>query len=258
MTATVATETLPPPVTRPRPDLRPTGHLAGRQRWDDLLFLHWPVDPRLVQATLPPGLQADTFEGRAFVGIVPFSMQRVRPAWLPPLPWISWFLELNVRTYVRDPAGRPSVWFYSLDCNQPLAVALAKRFFHLPYKDARMTARHQGRSLHYTCQRREPGAAACTYEWTPGTASRPAQPGSLDYFLIERYRLYTADRAGHLFTGQVHHAPYQLDQPDLKSYSSTPARMAGFTLDGPPVSALGAKAVDVSIYPLQPVGPAFS
>jgi uncharacterized protein YqjF (DUF2071 family) len=125
----------------------PAPRPVGFQRWNDLLFLHWKIAPELVQVTLPPGLRVDVHEGAAYVGIVPFFMERIRPAWLPPLPWVSWFLELNVRTYVHDREGHPGVWFYSLDCNQPLAVALARRFFHLPYFNARMRARRRGGSV---------------------------------------------------------------------------------------------------------------
>jgi uncharacterized protein len=92
------------------------------QRWLHLLFLHWPVEPRTIQSTLPPGLQVDTFSGQGWIGIVPFFMRGVRPVGLPSIVGPSNFLELNLRTYVRDRDGRPGIWFYSLDANQPLAV----------------------------------------------------------------------------------------------------------------------------------------
>ena len=101
---------------------RPQGFPVMRQRWSGLLFLHWPVEISLIQKRLPPGLHVDTFDGQAWLGVVPFFMQRVRPIGLPPVPWLSWFLELNVRTYVHDDAGNPGVWFFSLDCDQPVAV----------------------------------------------------------------------------------------------------------------------------------------
>ena len=109
-----------------------------RQRWAGLLVLHWPIEISLIQDRLPPGLHVDTFNGQAWIGVVPFFMQRVRPTGLPPVPWLSWFLELNVRTYVHDDAGNPGVWFFSLDCNQPVAVEIARRAFHLPYQHAAM------------------------------------------------------------------------------------------------------------------------
>ncbi len=234
---------------RERPDTWAIGH----QRWSDLLFLHWKVDARAVQATLPPGLFVDTFEGSAYLGIVPFFMERIRPAWLPPLPWISWFLELNVRTYVHDADGRPGVWFYSLDCNQPLAVSIARRWFHLPYFHARMSASGRGRTIRYRCERRAVDAPCARFTWTPRGDSAPAAPGSLAFFLVERYLLFSADRAGRLHRGRVHHTPYQVHTLKLTEFSTAPARQAGFELAGPPDSVLGGGAVDVAVFPLCPV-----
>lgn len=231
---------------------RPAGACVGRQRWNHLLFAHWACDPRTVQSTLPRGLTVDTFEGRAYVGIVPFFMQRVRPAWLPPLPGISWFLELNVRTYVHDQAGRPGVWFYSLDCNQPLAVILARRFFHLPYFHARMTAQRDGETMRFNSARRDATCSASRYAWRPGTTTATTRPGSLEFFLVERYLLFAADRDGALWAGRVHHHPYQISVPVVTECSIAPARHAGFDLTGAPCSLLAARPVDVSIFPLRP------
>ena len=229
----------------------PSSSAIGHQRWSDLLFLHWKIDPRAIQATLPKGIFVDTFEGGAYLGIVPFFMERIRPAWLPPLPWISWFLELNVRTYVHDADGRPGVWFYSLDCNQPLAVVIARRCFHLPYFRARMNASYRDGTVHYECRRRAEAAPRGRYEWTPGPAAATAEPGSLAFFLVERYLLFAADGAGRLFTGRVHHAPYSLHTPEVAEFSTAPARQAGFDLVCEPASVLGAQTVDVSIFPLR-------
>ncbi len=232
---------------------RPAGQVVGRQRWNHLLFAHWKVDPKLVQATLPRGLSVDTFAGAAYLGIVPFSMERVRPAWLPPLPWVSWFLELNVRTYVHDASGRPGVWFYSLDCNRALAVAIARRFFHLPYLNARMAASVRDGAIHYECQRRDVAARPCRYAWTPGAESATVAAGSLEFFLVERYLLFAADPAGRLYSGRVHHAPYLINSPTVSEFSVEPARQAGFRLDGEPASLLAALPVDVSVFPLVPL-----
>jgi uncharacterized protein YqjF (DUF2071 family) len=244
---------LPSPSLAARQEMRqlPAGPAVGYQRWSDLLFLHWTVEPRVVQATLPRGLFVDTFAGEAYIGVVPFAMQRIRPRWLPPLPWVSWFLELNVRTYVHDAAGRPGVWFYSLDCNQPLAVAIARRVFHLPYFHARMTASRREGSVSYACQRRVPDAPRSCFTWKPGRDAAPAEPGSLAFFLVERYLLFAADRAQRLYTGRVHHTPYRLHTPEVTEFSTSPARQTGFALKGQPVSVLGAGAVDVAIFPLR-------
>jgi uncharacterized protein YqjF (DUF2071 family) len=183
----------------------------------------------------------------------PLFMQRVRPAWLPPLPGISWFLELNVRTYVYDQCGRPGVWFYSLNCNQPLAVALARRFFHLPYFHARMTATRCAETMRFTSERRGSQPPPSSYAWRPGAAFSTATPGSLEFFLAERYLLFAADSHGRLFSGRVHHAPYEINTPVVSECSTVPARQAGFELTGEPVSLLAARPVDVSIFPLRPV-----
>lgn len=152
-----------------------------RQRWSNLLFLHWQVSPELVQSRLPSGLSVDLFGGQAWLGVVPFSMERVRPVGLPPLPRLSWFLELNVRTYVHDQYGNPGVWFFSLDCNLSLAVRIARSFFHLPYEPAEMRVWQEQEMTHYHCQRRTSERAA-NYSWSPGASAIPAKVGSLEFF----------------------------------------------------------------------------
>jgi uncharacterized protein YqjF (DUF2071 family) len=232
------------------PDLVRPPRTLGTQRWSDLLFLHWPVDVAMVQATLPPRLVVDTFDGRAYVGIIPFAMGRVRPRFLPPVPWLSWFLELNVRTYVRDARGTPGVWFYSLDCNQPVGVEIARRFFHLPYEHAHMQAqRHAGR-MQYRCTRRGTSTPAWHFAWDLGSAGAPAPPDTLEHFLVERYVLYSADRRGRLYQGRVSHTPYRVHTPTLHAFDTGPAVRAGFALQGAPVSVLAAEPVSVSIHPL--------
>ncbi len=194
----------------------------------------------------------DTFEGAAYVGIVPFFMERVRPVWFLPLPWISWFLEMNVRTYVHNDAGEPGVWFYSLDCNQPIAVILARHLFHLPYRHARMTAKNVDGTIHYECLRHAAADSFSRYSWSPGLDAAPATPGTLDFFLIERYLLFSINRASQFFQARVHHEPYRIHTPILHEFSSKPARQGGFDLSGTPISVLGALGVDVSIHPLKP------
>ncbi|RYD26824.1 MAG: DUF2071 domain-containing protein, partial [Verrucomicrobiaceae bacterium] len=124
--------------------VRPAGRPVMFQRWSGLLFLHWRMNPEEIQRRLPHGLHVDTFGGKAWVGVVPFFMERIRPVGIPAVPWLSWFLELNVRTYVYDDKGRPGVWFFSLDCNQPVAVEFARKIFHLPYQHAAMNAEGAG------------------------------------------------------------------------------------------------------------------
>ena len=233
---------------------RPLGRLVMQQRWSDLLFLHWGVTPDSVQRTLPPGLIVDVFQERAWVGIVPFFMEAVRPVGLPALPWISTFLEVNVRTYVRDAAGRAGVWFYSLDCNRWPAVQIARRGFHLPYQYAGMQAhREPDGSIAYQCQRRPRSTyPVASYRYQGTGPVFPAIAGTLEFFLAERYRLFSWNTGRRqLHTGEVWHHPYPLQRAEVPEWSSAPAVWNGdFVLEGPPVVQHYAKGVDVGIFPL--------
>ena len=222
------------------------------QRWADLLFLHWPIDPAVLAARLPAGIHVDTFGGDGWIGVVPFFMQRVRPTGLPPLPWLSWFMELNVRTYVHDDFGNPGVWFFSLGCNQPLAVEVARRFFHLPYEHAEMHCNRAHDDIQYFCRRKSAEATGASFQYKRPTETRLAEPGSLEWFLVERYLLFSANRAGRLFCGRVHHEPYQIAFGGCGEWSTEPLRLDGFpTPSEPPASILTAAPVEVKIFPLR-------
>lgn len=230
---------------------RPPGFPVMRQRWSRILFLHWRVDPGPLRATLPPGLHLDLHQGEAWLGIVPFFMERVRPVFAPPFPGLSWFLELNVRTYVHDDHGVPGVWFHSLDCNQPLAVEFAKRGFHLPYRHASMACRTEGDETYYRCRRRGVAGAA-EFRHRPDGPASAAAPGSLEFFLAERYLLYSSAPDGRLFEGRVHHSPYPLAPARCATWSGLPAAWNGLPVPGgPPESALWVDHVDVEIFPLR-------
>lgn len=231
----------------------PSGLPVMRQRWSRLLFAHWAVSPSEVQATLPPGLHVDTFNGEAFVGIVPFFMERIRPVCAPPLPWLSWFLELNVRTYVYDEAGNAGVWFYSLDCNQPVAVRLARRFFHLPYHHATMKAAGSKAGISYRCQR-DGEPLASSYDYQARGQLVEAEPGTLEFFLVERYLLFSQSPDGRLNTGRVYHAPYRVCEAACAFPGTEPLRQAGFSVpQASPRSLLYSPGVDVKVYPLKRV-----
>lgn len=231
---------------------RPSTAVVMKQRWSHLLFLHWEIDAELVQQSLPKGLTVDTLEGKAYIGVVPFFMQRIRPVYCPPVPGLSWFQELNVRTYVYDEEGRPGVWFYSLDCNQWLAVKIARKFFNLPYQHARMSAANDGVNLSYQSQRRgDAGVQKFVYPSAIESACE-SRIGSLEFFLLERYRLFSVDKKGGLYQGVVNHKPYEYRAVSVECDTSRLISLAGFEApDEAPISSIISKPVDVSIFPLR-------
>lgn len=233
-----------------------------RQRWVHLLFLHWSVPAEDLQALLPPGLELDTFENRAYVGLVPFAMRGVRPWWSPAVPGLSSFPEVNVRTYVHRRGCDPGVWFFSLDAANPLAVRLARWRFHLPYFHARMRLteeRHSDRTqppeIVYRSDRvgRGPRPASCRLHYQPRGQASSAKPGSLAHFLIERYILY-ATAGSQLYRGRVHHEPYPVQNAELFSLEENLLGAAGITPPfGSPLVHY-AREVRVEVFPLEPVG----
>ena len=223
------------------------------QQWRNLLFLHWEYSVAAIQATLPEGLFVDTYNSRAYLGVVPFFMQNIRPRFLPAVRGISDFMELNLRTYVHDSTGVPGVWFYSLDANQWLAVKIARRFFHLPYHHAKMTSRPTANAgIRYESTRlgNEYKGMPCTYEYAPGAKLAPSAPGSLEFFLVERYRLYSSAPDG-LWRGAIYHEPYPLCCAEVAEWDENLLTLDGFTPTGrPPDHIVMSRGVDVSIYPL--------
>lgn len=200
------------------------------QSWHDLLFAHWPIDPAVLRPRIPAKLTVDTFDGKAWLGIVPFRMSGVRLRGTPPLPWLSAFPELNVRTYVTA-EGKPGVWFFSLDAANPLAVIAARLSFHLPYFNARMACDSEHGWIQYRSDRTHRGASAASFlgRYRPvGTIFQP-QPGSLEHFLTERYCLYSANGAK-LYRGEIHHPPWSLQLAEAHFDRNTMPEASGFSL----------------------------
>jgi uncharacterized protein YqjF (DUF2071 family) len=179
-------------------------------RWENLSFLHWPYEPAAVERLLPPGLQADTFDGRAWVGLIPFRLT-VMPLGLPAVPWLSSCPEINVRTYVRGPNGRSGIWFLSLEASRLPAVALARGWYRLPYMWAWMRTERCGREVTYRSGRRIPRRMHPTEVITVRIDDpvAPADLGPLDLFLTARFRMYSPLRTG-LAVTEVHHRPWPL------------------------------------------------
>lgn len=211
--------------------------------WKDLLFAHWPVEPRELARLLPDGLEPDCREGRAWVGIVPFHMGRNRLRWLPPLPGTGRFAELNLRTYVRptDGRGQGGVYFITLDATAPLAIAIARLWYGLPYTHAAIDYRRNGEAYQFASVRKKNGARFVA-EHQPTGDTFEAEPGSLEHWLVERYRLYCA-RNGHLLVGEIAHEPWRLRRAEAIIESQTLDSAVGLRLNGPPVSVLFAKHI---------------
>jgi uncharacterized protein YqjF (DUF2071 family) len=213
-----------------------------------LFFLHWEYAPEAIQSRLPAGLTVDTFEGKAYLGVVGFRMNAVRPLGLPALPWLSYFNELNVRTYVRDASGEPGVWFFSLDCDRAPAVVIARAGFGLPYEHAAMSF---GPALAQSC-RRQGARETAHYAWSAVSAPQIATPGSLEFHLSERYSFFSV-RGGRLVRGQVHHSPYELSSADTTTWSNLPLRWDGFDVGGrAPALAHCCQGVAIEAFSLVP------
>jgi hypothetical protein len=187
------------------------------QRWNDLLFAHWPVPAAEIAPLVPPGLCVDTFDGSAWVGVVPFWMDQIHTRGLPAIPGAKRFPELNLRTYVREPHSNMSgVYFFSLDAGNPLAVAAARTVYKLPYYWSKMSIEPAGeREFLYSSERRfvKPSARLRVRYRSLGQA---ADKYGLEQFLTERYALYTADRGGALFKGNIHHLPWPLERAEAE------------------------------------------
>ncbi|HMO56500.1 MAG TPA: DUF2071 domain-containing protein [Roseiflexaceae bacterium] len=202
--------------------------------WHELLFMHWRVAPAQLQPLLPPGLLLDTYDGSAWIAIVPFRMAGVRLRGLPPLPGLAAFPELNVRTYVRI-GDRPGVWFFSLDAANRVAVEAARLAFHLNYIYARMACDTASDTVLYRSRRVGTRAGAFRAHYRPTGAVTWADTGSLEHWLTERYCLYAADRRGVIRRGEIHHAPWPLQPAEALIEINSMTAPLGLTLQGAPL-----------------------
>ena len=203
--------------TEHRPYPLPKGPWVLRMRWQDLLFMHWPVPAATLRPLIPPALDLDTFDGSAWLGVTPFRMKNVRPRFLTAIPWLSNFPELNVRTYVTA-EGRPGIWFFSLDAGNPVAVRFARVTFSLPYFDAEMSCKVFENGVRYRSVRTHKGASSARLAASYRPVSEPfeSRPGMLEDFLTERYCLYSADKKGRVRRGEIHHLPWPLQEAEAE------------------------------------------
>lgn len=236
---------------RHRPWPLPDGPWIMTQSWHDLLFAHWPVSKSELRVHVPTGLELDLFDNQAWLGVVPFRMTNVAPRGISALPFVSAFSELNVRTYVtRD--GKPGVYFFSLDADSQLAVRVARSMFNLPYYLAQMTLNANGSGIEYA-SRRTSGDARAELEivYRDSGPVFEAQRGTLDYFLTERYCLYTVDEKFRTYRLEIQHRPWALQPAEAEIRVNTMADAAGIRLPAMQPILHFSRRQDIVAWPLE-------
>ena len=242
-----------------RPWPTPNRSWVMRMNWLDLLFMHYRVDLSSLRRLIPEPLEIDTFDGDAWIGIVPFRMTGVAPRLVPSLPGLSSFPELNVRTYVTF-NGKPGVWFFSLEATNRLAVRFARSMFYLPYMDAKIDFRAGNKSTNGTwikykstrTHRNEP-AAELECEYRPIGDVFRARPGTLEYFLTARYCLYCANQKGQIYRGEIDHEPWAIREAQAIVTRNTMTDGLGIELpDQPPVLHFSRKIRTVA-WTIEPI-----
>jgi uncharacterized protein len=230
---------------------RPNERPSGWQNWRDLLFVHWEVPVAALRKLVPPMLELDLWEGKALVGVVPFVMRDVRPAWLPKAMALD-FLETNTRTYVTY-RGRPGVYFFSLEASSLLAVKAARWGWALPYFHAAMRIERDGGWIEYETRRRD-GATSPEHRvrYRPGKLLGPSAPGTFEYFLLERYLLFSIKK-GVVYEGQVSHVPYPAQEVELSAIDDQLVAATGLVPAPAPCAVHYASGVDVEVFGPWPV-----
>lgn len=246
---------------------RPTNStLVMYQQWKKLIFLHWEFPVDLIQRHIPPHLKVDCYDGKAYVGVVSFIMEGVRPKYLPCVPGLSSFGELNLRTYVYDKRTKiPGVWFFTLDAHQFVAVQLARYLFNLPYFYSKLSFEKSANRITYSCTNSAGKFRTQSEEAFESTRNltkikfalidspKKVEKGSLEYFLVERYVLYNTDRRG-----RVHHSPYQIQNVELEEFDNNLfywfcPEFGRITDNIPPVNVLYSEGVNVDIFWLEAI-----
>lgn len=230
---------------------RPSGQPLMHQTWGKLLFMHWRIEEKLLRPLIPPELDIDTFDGSAWIAITPFTMWDIRafPPFIPPVPGLSSMHETNVRTYVHFDRV-PGAWFFSLDCNSSAAVLGARTFYHLPYFNAEIDLEQEEETIDYWLERTDEPSAELSATWTIGESLAYSHPGSLEFFLTERYCLYSEDD-GEIYRARIHHEPWPLRRASLSSLESSMIESHGLpTPSGDPLLHY-AEEISVNIWPLE-------
>ncbi len=230
---------------------RPEGQPLMHQAWGKLLFMHWRIDEQLLRPLIPNGLDIDTFDGSAWIAIVPFTMWDIRafPPYVPAVPGLRAMHELNVRTYVHL-NGTPGVWFFSLDCNNAAAVFGARTFYYLPYFNADLDLNLTEQTIDYSSTRSDKPPAMFRARWHIGRPLPTTEHGSLEFFLTERYCLFSA-KNGQLYRSRIYHDPWPLRTATVETHESTMISSLG--LPEPKGEALlhYVEAIHVDIWSLE-------
>jgi uncharacterized protein YqjF (DUF2071 family) len=220
------------------------------QTWYDLLFAHWALSPETLEPLIPEPLELDLRDDKAWLGVTPFVIGGLRLRGTPPLPWLSRFPELNVRTYVVY-GGRPGIYFFSLDAARVAAVAAARRVYRLPYFQARMDACRDGESVRYQSTRLDASGrpAELRARYGPTGPRLPVDDGSLERWLAERYCLYVVDERKRALRADIHHLPWPLRPAGADIERNTMAAPLGIELNSDPLLHYSARQ-DTLIWPL--------
>ena len=229
-----------------------------KQTWSDLLFLHWPIECSSIRNHIPDHLEIDTYDGSAWIGIIPFRMSNLRLSFTFPLPYLSNFNEINLRTYVIDKYNRKGVWFFSLDTQNYIANAIANKFFDLNYRYGVTSFTSSNNNFNkLTLEISNANYKVQNFIWESNHDQSEflAHPNSLEYFLTERYNLYTYNKINkNIYMGSIKHNPYKLYVPRLRSYDTDIFSSNGLISPSDlPHSILASKGTHVRVFPLKKV-----
>jgi len=222
------------------------------QTWEDLLFAHWPVSSASIRALIPDELEIDTFDGQAWISIIPFLLSRVRIRCTPRIPLMNKFPEINVRTYVKA-KGRSGIYFLSLDAANPLITAIAKQWYRLPYHPASMQFERRGDTIDIRSRRwrSSPAAAQFSAAYRPDSAVFMAQPGTLEHWLTERYTLFClCRRSKKVYAAYVYHEPWNLQKVFVTLRENTMTHGL-FPLPEEPYLCLYSRGVQSIVWPIR-------
>ena len=205
-----------------RPWKMPSQPWIMYQAWKDLLFIHWEIEVDEIKHLIPKGLEIDTFNGKAWIAVVPFMMRDVKPRYTFPVPGLSYFLELNVRTYVKL-NNKAGVFFLSLEASNPIAVKIARKLFYLPYMDANMSANKKNGYFNYYSNRTHKNEPKAEFEvkYKPISDIISYTPDSIESWLTERYCLYSVNQKGQIYIGEIHHKKWNLQEAECQIITNT-------------------------------------